>query len=136
MPDLWLFQADGAYHIHEAGRYITALWLLTGLLTEECQKKLICTSGPEPMLSLTYSDEVTKKRVELGDELWLWGFVTHFLGELVFSHGRMTVAIKVAEIALAVVTQQIDLAPVVLVETYRGLDRISYQCRNFHGCGP
>ena len=45
--------------------------MLTGLLTEECQKKLICTSGPEPMLSLTYFDEVTKKRAELGDELWL-----------------------------------------------------------------
>ena len=115
--------------------YITTLWLLTGLFTEECQKKLTYTSGPEPMLSLTYFDEVAKKRTELGDELWLQGFVTRFLGELVFSHGRMTVAIEVAEIALAMVTRQIDLALVVLVETYRGLDRISYCCRNFHGCG-
>ena len=49
------------------------------------------------------------------------GFVTHFLGELVFSHGRMTVAIEVAEIAHAMVTRQIDLALVVLAETYRGL---------------
>ena len=84
--------------------YITALQLLTGLLTKECQKKLICTSGPEPMLSLAYFDEVAKKRTKLGDEFWLWGFVTCFLGELVFSHGRMTVAIEVAEIAFAVVT--------------------------------
>ena len=113
--------------------YITALRLLTGLLTEECQKKLICTSGPEPMLSLAYFDEVAKKRTELGDELWLWGFVTRFLGEFVFSHGRMTVTIEVAEIAHAMVTWQIDLAPVVLAETYRGLDHISYRCRNFHG---
>ena len=47
----------------------------------------------------------------------------------------MTVAIEITEIALAVVTQQIDLAPIVLVETYRGLDRISHRCRHFHGCG-
>ena len=47
----------------------------------------------------------------------------------------MTVAIEVAEIAFAMVTRQIDLAPVVLVETYRGLDRISHRCRHFHDCG-
>ena len=47
----------------------------------------------------------------------------------------MTLAIEVAEIALAVVTRQIDLAPVVLVETYCGLDRISHRCCHFHGCG-
>ena len=64
----------------------------------------------------------------------VWGFVTRFLGELVFSHGRLTVAIEIAEIALAVVTRQIDLALVVLAETYRGLDRISHRCRHFHGC--
>ena len=63
-----------------------------------------------------------EKRAELEDELWLRRFVTRFLGELIFTHGRMTVAIEIAEIALAVVTRQIDLAPVVLAETYRGLD--------------
>ena len=47
----------------------------------------------------------------------------------------MTVAIEVAEIALAMVTQQIDLALVVLAETYCGLGRISYRSHNFHGCG-
>ena len=47
----------------------------------------------------------------------------------------MTVAIEVAEVALAMITRQIDLAPVVLAETYRELDRISYRCHNFHGCG-
>ena len=57
------------------------------------------------MLSLSYFDEVAKKRIELGDELWLRGFVTRFLGELVFSQGHMTVAIEVAEIALAMVTE-------------------------------
>ena len=57
------------------------------------------------MLSLVYFDEVAKKRAELGDELWLWGFVTRFLGELIFSHGWMTVVIEVAEIALAMVTR-------------------------------
>ena len=76
-----------------------------------------------------------EKRAELGDELWLRGFVTRFLGELVFTHGKVTVAVEIAEIALAVVTQHIDLAPVVLAETYRGLDRISHRCRHFHGCG-
>ena len=86
------------------------------------------------MLRLEYFDEAAKKRPELGDELWLRGFVTRFLGELIFSHGWMTVAIKVAEITLAVVTQQIDLAPVVLVETYRGLDRVLHHCRHFYGC--
>ena len=49
-------------------------------------------------------------------------------------HGRMMVVIEIAEIALAVVTRQIDLAPVVLVETYRGLDRVSHRCSHFHGC--
>ena len=63
------------------------------------------------------------------------GIVTHFLGELIFTHGRMTMAIKIAEIALAVVTRQMDLAPVVLTKTYHGLDRISHRCRHFHDCG-
>ena len=58
-----------------------------------------------PMLHLGYFDEVAKKRAELGDELWLRGFVTHFLGELIFSHSRMTVAIEIVEIALVVVTR-------------------------------
>ena len=56
------------------------------------------------MLCLGYFDEAAKKQAELGDELWLRGFVIRFLGELIFSHSRMTVAIDVAEIALAVVT--------------------------------
>ena len=42
--------------------------------------------------------------------------MTRFLGELVFNHDRMIVAIKVAEIAIAVVTRQIDLAAVVTVQ--------------------
>ena len=70
----------------------------------------------------------------LGDDLWLRGFVVRFLGELVFSHGRMTIAIEVVEIALAVVTRQIDLAPVILAETYRALDRALWRCRHFYGC--
>ena len=85
--------------------YTTALRQLTGLLTEECKKKLICTDGLALMLSLVYFDEVAKKCAELGDELWLQGFVTRFLGELIFSHGRMTVVIEVIEVALAMVTQ-------------------------------
>ena len=56
------------------------------------------------MLHLVYFDKAANKRAELGDELWLWGFVTRFLGELIFSHERMTVAIEVAEIALTMVT--------------------------------
>ena len=71
----------------------------------------------------------------LGDDLWLCGFVVCFLGELVFSHGRMTVAIEVVEIALAVVTRKIDLAPVILAETYRALDCALWCCRHFYGCG-
>ena len=39
------------------------------------------------------------------------------------------------EIALVVMTRQIDLAPVVLAETYHVLDRISHRCCHFHGCG-
>ena len=35
--------------------------------------------------------------------------------------------------ALAVTTQQLDLAPVVLAETYRALDRISHRCCHFYG---
>ena len=106
-----------------------------GLSAQICKKRLVCVDGPELALRLNYFEEVSKKHAELGDELWLCGFVTCYLGELIFSHGRMTVAIEVAEIALAVVTRQINLAPVVLAETYRGLDRISHRCRHFHGCG-
>ena len=47
----------------------------------------------------------------------------------------MTVAIEVAEFAFAVATRQINLAPVVLAETYHRLDRISHRCCHFHGCG-
>ena len=56
------------------------------------------------MLRLAYSDEIMEKRAELRDELWLQGFVTRFLGELIFTYGRMTVAIEIAKIALVVVT--------------------------------
>ena len=47
----------------------------------------------------------------------------------------MTVAIEIAKTALVVVTRQIDLAPVVLAETYRRLDRILHRYHHFHGCG-
>ena len=47
----------------------------------------------------------------------------------------MIVAIEVAEIALAVVTRQIDLAPVILAETYQALDRTLWRCRHFYGYG-
>ena len=115
-------------------KYIATLSQLTGLSTVDCKKRLVCIDRPVPMLHLNYFDEVAKKCTALGDELRLWGFVTRFLGELIFTHGWMTVAIEVAEVALAVVTRQIDLALVVLAETYSGLDRISHCCRNFHGC--
>ena len=75
------------------------------MFTVDYKKRLVCIDGPVPMLCLNYFEEVAKKRATLGDELWLRGFVTHFLGELIFTHGRTTVAIEVAEIALAVVTQ-------------------------------
>ena len=39
--------------------------------------------------------------------MWLRRFVTHFLGELIFSHGRMIVVIEVAEIAFVVVTSRL-----------------------------
>ena len=57
------------------------------------------------MLCLGYFDETMEKCAKLGVELWLRGFVTRFLSELIFTHGRITVAIEVAEITLAVVTQ-------------------------------
>ena len=84
--------------------YVAVLSQLTGLSMVDCKKMLICTNGPVPLLHLRYFDETAKKRAELGDELWLQGFVTRFLGELVFSHGWMIVAIEIAEIALAMVT--------------------------------
>ena len=86
-------------------KYIAILSQLSRLSTDNCQQRLICPDGPMPMLHLGYFDEAVEKRAEIEDELWLWGFVTHFLGELIFSHDWMTVAIEVAEIALAVVTQ-------------------------------
>ena len=81
-----------------------ALSQLTGLSIVDCQHRLVCTNGPAPMLRLEYFDEAAEKCAELGDELWLRGFVTRFLGELIFNHGWMTVAIKIAEIVLTVVT--------------------------------
>ena len=66
---------------------------------------MVCTNGPTPMLCLEYFDEAAEKHAELGDELWLRGFVTRFLSELIFNHSRMTVTIKVTEIRLTVVTQ-------------------------------
>ena len=110
--------------------YVTVLSQLTRLSLDDCKEKLVCVDGLVPMLRLSYFDEVARKRITLGDELWLRGFVTCFLGELIFTLRRMTVAIEIAEIALGVVTRQIDLAPVVLVETNRRLDRISQCCRH------
>ena len=115
--------------------YAAVLSQLTKLSTVNCQQRLVCTNGPVPMLHLEYFDEVAEKRAELGDELWLQGFVACFLGKLIFSHGRVIVAIEVAEVALTVVTRQIDLAPVVLAETYRRLDHVSHRCCHFYGCG-
>ena len=109
--------------------------LLTELRSGDCNRHLVCRDGDSPMLRLGYFDEVAQERAVLGDDLWLRGFVVHFLGELVFSHGRMTVAIEVAEIALVVVTRQMDQAPVILAETYRTLDRALRHCRHFYGCG-
>ena len=106
-------------------KYIEVLSQLSELSTADCQQRMIYSDGRMPMLRLEYFNQVAKKHTELEDELWLRGFVTHFLGELIFSHGWMTVAIEIVEIALAVVTQQIDLALVVLVETYRVLDCIT-----------
>ena len=68
-------------------KYIAVLSKLLGLSTDRCQQRLICTSGLTPMLRLTYFDEIVDKRAELGDDLWLRGFVTRFLGELIFTHG-------------------------------------------------
>ena len=132
-PDLRLLQDHGTHSLHEARRIHCGPELANWLSTKGVQQRLICTSGPTPLLRLAYFDVVMEKRTELGDKLWHQGFVIHFLGELIFTHGRMTVAIEIAEIALAVVTRHIDLAPVVLAETYRGLDRIVHRCRQFHG---
>ena len=68
-------------------RYIPVLSQLTGLSTQSCQQRLIYTSGPMPLLRLAHFDETVERRAELRDELWLWGFVTCFLGELIFTHG-------------------------------------------------
>ena len=84
--------------------YAAALSKLTGLTIVECQQRLIYNSGLEPMLCLAYFDEAANKRAKLGDELWLRSFVTRFLDELIFSHGWMTVAIEVTEIALTLTT--------------------------------
>ena len=115
--------------------YAAALSQLTGLSLDDCEKKLVCAHGSTPLLCLNYFDEVAKKRITLGDELWLRGFVSCFLGELFFTHGWMKTAIEVVEIALAVVTRQIDLAPVVLAETYCRMDCVTHCCRHFHGYG-
>ena len=122
--------------VHKAYRVCRCLETANRTLRERFKMRLVYIDGPVPMLRLNYFEEVAKKCAALGDELWLRGFITRFLGELIFTHGRTTVAIKVVEIALTVVTRQIDLAPVVLAEMYHGLDRISHSCCHFHGWGP
>ena len=52
-------------------RYIVVLSQVSGLSTEGCQQRLICTSRLTPLLRLAYFDETMEKRAELGDELWL-----------------------------------------------------------------
>ena len=47
--------------------YTTVLSQLTGLSTKSCQQRLICTSGPTPLLRLAYFDAVMEKHAELGD---------------------------------------------------------------------
>ena len=84
--------------------YVATLSQLTGLSMVDCKKSLIYADGPTPMLHLGYFNEATEKHAVLKDELWLWGSVTCFLGELIFSYDRITVAIEVAKIALAMVT--------------------------------
>ena len=51
--------------------YTAVLSQLTGLSAKGCQQRLICTSGPTPLLRLAYFDVVMEKRAKLGDELWL-----------------------------------------------------------------
>ena len=85
--------------------YASVLCQLTGLTTGECAERLIYIDRPAPSLRLEYFEQMIQRHATLGDDLWLKGFVTCFLGELIFSHGRLTVAIEVAEIALAVVTR-------------------------------
>ena len=106
--------------------YAFVLRQLTGLTPGECAERLIRTDGPTPRIRLEYFEQMISKRATLGDELWLRGFVTCFLGELIFGHGQLAVAVEVTEVALAVVTRQIDLAPVILVETFCVLDRVSH----------
>ena len=114
--------------------YASVLHQLTSLTPGECAERLIRTDRPAPRVRLEYFEQMIQRRAVLGDDLWLRGFVTRFLGELIFGHGQLAVAIEVAEIALAVATRQIDLTPVILAETFCGLDRVSHRCRHFHGC--
>ena len=51
--------------------YTAVLSQLTGLSAKGIQQRLICTSGPTPLLRLEYFDAVMEKRAELGDKLWL-----------------------------------------------------------------
>ena len=80
--------------------YLSVLNLLTRFWSGDCDCRLVCRDGDSPMLRLGYFDEMAQKHAVLGDDLWLCGFAVRFFGELVFSHGRMTVAIEVVEIAL------------------------------------
>ena len=41
--------------------YAAALSQLTGLSMVDCQQRLVCTSGPAPMLHLAYFDEAANK---------------------------------------------------------------------------
>ena len=85
--------------------YASVLCQMTGLTTIECKQRLMYVDGSVPMLRLEYFDQVAWRRATLGDDMWLWSFIICFLGELIFCHGWMMVAIVVVEIALAVVTR-------------------------------
>jgi len=76
---------------------------LTGNSMEDCEKNIICRDGSTPMIRF---DNIIGARSS--HPLWLFCFVLRFFGELIFSHGRTTVPVEVAEIALAVTAREID----------------------------
>ena len=84
--------------------YASVLCQLTSLTPGECAERLIRTDGPTPRIRLEYFEQTIPRRATLGGELWHRGFITRFLGELIFGHGQLAVAIEVVEVALAVVT--------------------------------
>jgi hypothetical protein len=90
--------------------------------------------GPIPLIDLEWIGKAMQNRDIYGQERWLRFFLIRFLGEVLFSYGKMRVPLEVAVIAEAMSDQTFDIGAVILANLYTALDRCIKGSRGFQGC--